>query len=84
MAVVEEERRQEGHLKRHGVLPASEVPHPRRLVVTAAGGQLPPVRAEGDAGDLPGVPLCGGRRSEQPPRCEREGGSSRGGSPCSP
>ena len=76
--------REEGHLEGSGVLPTSEVPHPCCLVVTAAGGQLPAVRAEDDAGDLPGVPLCGSSSgSEQPPRCER-GGGSRGGSPCLP
>ena len=47
------------HLQRDGVFPAAKVPHPRRLVL-AAGGQLPPVRAENDAGDL-AVMLRGSR-----------------------
>ena len=46
--------RDDNHLQCHGVLPAAQLPHPRRAVM-AASCQLPPVGAEGNAHDLPGV-----------------------------
>ena len=45
----------------HGrLLAGGQVPHPSRLIHTASG-QLPPVGAEGDAGDSIGVALSGER-----------------------